>query len=483
MDHTPHVIVLGAGASGLSLAWKLSANGVKVDILESSHIVGGLAGTIRQDGYSLDFGPHSFFSEDEQILSTVLALFGSPLKPQPRTVKFYFRGNYLDYPLTPTNVLLQMGAWAGLRASMSFLYSKIAIPQATVSAGEDETVEDWAINNFGRYLYESFFKPYTEQFWKVSCHELSSRSIPSHTRMSFLNTLKVLLQQRLRKVDLSLIEREKLPTYYPPSGFGEITEKVAERVEAAGGQIHLSSRATEVHNLPGERVRVTYEQDGQSCGLDGTHVVSTIPLHLFVEMMRPEATSDVLQSIGKLDYRAMVTLGLVTPRQDVLPCSYIYHLDRPYNRITEMNKFSPDTSPAGENLLLLEVCCLRGSAGWNASKEELFDICVPSLAADRIITAGDVTRLLILKAPYAYPIYRKDYAGHLERLLGEVRRRPGMSTLGRTGEFMYMDSDKCMRRAFDFGDRLLEELGIVPASHSAHLTDETANEEGISRRT
>ena len=85
MDHTPHVIVLGAGASGLSLAWRLSANGVKVDILESSHIVGGLAGTIRQDGYSLDFGPHSFFSEDEQILSTVLALFDSPLKPKPRT--------------------------------------------------------------------------------------------------------------------------------------------------------------------------------------------------------------------------------------------------------------------------------------------------------------------------------------------------------------------------------------------------------------
>ena len=462
MSQTSHVIVLGAGASGLSLAWRLADNGVSVDILEARHIVGGLAGTIREDDYCMDFGPHSFFSEDNQILSAALGLFDPPLEPQPRTVKFYFRGCYLDYPLTPINVLLQMGVLSGLRAAMSFLYSKVAPTRGSVRSGEDETVEDWAINNFGRYLYESFFKPYTEQFWKVSCSELSARSIPSHTRMSFVKTLKLLLHQRLSKENPSLIEREKLPTYYPTRGFGEITEKVAERVEAAGGNIHLGSRAQEVHELPNGEVRVKYEQDGQPCELDGTHVVSTIPLHLFVKMMRPAAAPDVLASKDRLDYRALVALGLVTQRQDVLPCSYIYHLDRPYNRISEMNKFSPGTSPPGQNIIVLEVCCLRDSAGWNATKEELFDMCVPSLAADRIITAGEVTRLLLVKAPYAYPIYRKDYAIHLQRLLGEVGRRQSMSTLGRTGEFMYMDSDKCMRRAFDFADRLLKRFGIVP---------------------
>lgn len=462
MDKKPHVIVLGAGASGLSLAWRLASNGVRVDILEASDIVGGLAGTVREDGYCLDFGPHSFFTEDDQILSAALALFNPPLKPQPRTVKFYFQGGYLDYPLTPTNVLLQMGIVSGMRAAMSFLYSKVTPSRSKDVDGEDETVEDWAINSFGRYLYNSFFKPYTEQFWKVSCRELSSRSIPSHTRMSFLNTLKVLLRRRLSKVDPSLIEREKLPTYYPVTGFGELTENIAAKVQEAGGQIHLNSRATEVRELEGGGVSVTYEQAGEPRSVEGSYLVSTIPLDRFVKMMQPVASPEVIDSTDHLDYRAMVTLGLVTQRQDVLPCSYIYYLDRPYNRITEMNKFNPGTSPPGENILLLEVCCLRGSAGWNASKEELFDTCVSSLAADRIITAGDITRLLILKAPYAYPIYRKDYAGHLKRLLGEVERRPNMETLGRTGEFMYMDSDKCMRRGFDFGDRLLKQFGIEP---------------------
>ena len=68
---------------------------------EFGEIVGGLAGTIREDDYCLDFGPHSFFSEDDQILSTALGLFDPPLDAQSRTIKFHFRGAYLDYPLTP----------------------------------------------------------------------------------------------------------------------------------------------------------------------------------------------------------------------------------------------------------------------------------------------------------------------------------------------------------------------------------------------
>ena len=57
------VIILGAGISGLSGAWRLSNSGVQVDIFESSLSVGGLAATVRQDSYCLDIGPHSFFSE------------------------------------------------------------------------------------------------------------------------------------------------------------------------------------------------------------------------------------------------------------------------------------------------------------------------------------------------------------------------------------------------------------------------------------
>lgn len=453
MDY--RVIVLGAGVSGLNLAWRLGIQGIHVDVLESNPFVGGLAGTVRENGYCLDFGPHSFFSEDEQIVDTVLDLFDKEFEPRPRNVKFYYNGKYLDYPLTAFNVLFQMGIASGLKAGLSFMKSKI-LPRKhnPIKKEEEESVEDWAIANFGEHLYQTFFKPYTEQFWKVSCRELSSRSIPTHTRMSFANTCRLLLRKRFTKDGSSLIEREMLPTYYPKTGFGEIAERIAKEITKKGGNIHLDCKINEIFELSNKKMCVSYNHNGQQKEIEGSYVVSTIPLHLLVNMLKPTPGPEVLLSADKLDYRALIVLGMVTEKQDILDCNYMYVLNRPYNRISEMNKFSPYTSPPNDNIIVVEIPTLKEGAAWTASKEELFDMCIGSLAEDGFLGPGDVKKLFLVKTPCAYPVYRKDYKVHLDRLLSCIKKHERLSTLGRTGEFIYMDADICMKRAFDFADNL-----------------------------
>ncbi len=452
------IVILGAGFSGLSLAWRLSSRGVSVTVIESAETVGGLAGTLREDGYTMDVGPHSFFTEDDSIREAVLGLFGNRLPAQPREVKFYYQGKYLDYPLTAYNVLVQMGIGSGIRTALSFFKSKLFPRTHPLSEGQDETVEDWAIASFGEHLYHTFFKPYTEQFWKVPCSGLSSRSIPTHTRMSFFNTLRLLVRRRIGSEDASLIEREMLPTYYPSTGFAEIAERVAEAAQNVGAVIKLNCEAVGVDTQPEGRMRVRYHQDGNQAKMEAAHVVSTIPVDQFVNMLSPPPPSAVRSSAAKLDYRSLTALGMVTEKQNILNCGYIYVLDRPYNRISEMNQFSPLTSPAGENILMVEIPCLKDSPAWTAPKEALFNMCIGSLAEDGFLGPGDVKRLLLVRAPNAYPIYRKDYAPKLKRILDFINHQDGISTLGRTGEFMYMDVDKCMRRAFDFADTQLVPL-------------------------
>jgi protoporphyrinogen oxidase len=448
-----HVVVLGAGISGLSAAWRLCDNGIRVDVLESSPSVGGLAGTFRKDNYCLDFGPHSFFSDDQQIVNTVLRLFENKLEPQQREVKFYYRGKYLDYPLTAQSILLQMGLWSGIQAALSFLKGVLFPSKRVATEEEDETVEDWAITSFGEYLYRSFFKVYTEQFWGIPCSELSSRSIPTHTRMSFMNTLRLLLHRKASKAGDSLIEREMLPTYYPDTGFGEIAELTAKVIEEKQGHIHLGCRVEGVTELPDGKMRTFYQCNGQTKEMDSDYIISTIPLPLLVKMLNPPPPPEVQAATDKLDYRSLVVLGMLTHKQNILNCGYIYLLNQPFNRISEMNEFSSRTSPPGENILAVEITCMQDSPVWTATKEELFDMCIGNLAEDGFLTPSDVKRLFLVKAPYAYPIYRKDYRVNLNRLTGYLKKYRSLATLGRCGEFIYMDVDKCMRRAFNFIDK------------------------------
>ena len=54
------IVVLGAGPAGISAAWRLSARGERVTILERDAAIGGMAKTIRLGDYAVDYGPHTF---------------------------------------------------------------------------------------------------------------------------------------------------------------------------------------------------------------------------------------------------------------------------------------------------------------------------------------------------------------------------------------------------------------------------------------
>jgi oxygen-dependent protoporphyrinogen oxidase len=54
-----HMIVLGAGLSGLALAWRLSKAGIRVTVVEKSDHVGGVIQSRRIDGYLCERGPNS----------------------------------------------------------------------------------------------------------------------------------------------------------------------------------------------------------------------------------------------------------------------------------------------------------------------------------------------------------------------------------------------------------------------------------------
>ena len=55
----PEVIIIGAGISGLTCAWKLKQLGIDAIILEATSRPGGVIRTERIKGYQIEWGPGS----------------------------------------------------------------------------------------------------------------------------------------------------------------------------------------------------------------------------------------------------------------------------------------------------------------------------------------------------------------------------------------------------------------------------------------
>lgn len=98
-------LILGAGPAGLSAGWKLSTEGIEVDILEKEAVVGGLCRSVSKDGFIFDLGGHRFITKEELLLAEIEGLMGEELLTRPRKSVIHLQGRFFSYPLQIADVL------------------------------------------------------------------------------------------------------------------------------------------------------------------------------------------------------------------------------------------------------------------------------------------------------------------------------------------------------------------------------------------
>ena len=453
------IVVIGGGISGLTVAWRLRELGVRAEVFEADEIVGGLAGTVRpEDGrYCLDFGPHFFITQKPEIVARVDDLLRDSVIKFKRSAQLYVRGRFLDYPLSARNVLFNFPPLDALRSVLSFAYAQV-LQLGRKLAGRQRPAPDfgeWSGRQFGTHLTHIFFKPYTENFWKLPCAQLAPDVLPASTRLNFMKSLKLLFMRGVKGNVQSLIERELvLPLRYPVRGYGMLAEGVAERVRTHGGVVHVGARVTAVEHLPDGRYSVAVQQAGAVRRVIADGVVCTLPVPQLVQMLTPAVPPAVLQAAGKLGYLSLIVLYVVTRKTNLLATSYVYYLGRPYHRLAEMNKFCTTLCPPDENMLAIEFSCHAGDPIWRSSADELLALSMPHLVQDGILEPAQVVKKFLVRAPNAYPIRYLGYRENLEAVRTHLEQLPGLALLGRTGEYQYIDSDQCMERAIELADSI-----------------------------
>src|SRR5262249_44668400 len=149
-------VVVGGGPAGLTAALQLAREGAPVTVVERTDAVGGIARTEQYKGFHFDMGGHRFFTKRKAGQRLWGGLLGGDFLRRPRLSRIYYRGRFFHYPLKPFEALVRLGPLEALRIVLSYLRWQ-AFPHRP-----EETFEQWVTNRFGRRLFETFFKTYTE---------------------------------------------------------------------------------------------------------------------------------------------------------------------------------------------------------------------------------------------------------------------------------------------------------------------------------
>lgn len=433
------VIVIGAGPAGLAAAYELSCQGAEVDVFEASNQVGGMARSLRLWGEWVDCGPHHFLSDFAYVNDLWQKLLKNDYHVIERVTRIYYKGHYFHYPLQAADVIQQLSPLELVDALASYT-RQMVLPTAL-----DGSFETWVTRQFGARLYETFFRPYSEKLWGISCSALDDEFARQRIRrFSLGEAIKAMLDRRSTTSHRTLATR----FIYPNEGAGVVYRRMVEVIEANGGRIHYQS--------PVARVRLN--DQGEACGIstvsgnefEADSVISSMPLTQLIHAL-PEVPETVQASARQLTYRNTILVFLRLPYRNVCPDHwlYIHSPELKMGRITNFDTWRHPQAPVTQNqsIVSIEYWSQSHESLWQMSDEELVRLAQHEMRQtglippDHVFLPDDGT---VVRLPKCYPIYHKGYVQALKPVEAYLSSIPQLWPIGRYGAFKYNNQDHSM---------------------------------------
>jgi protoporphyrinogen oxidase len=434
MSSDGRVVVVGAGPAGLAAAWELTKHGIAPVVIDRNDRVGGLARTIWRDGFGFDLGPHRFFTKNEEIMSMWREFLGDDLLEVDRLTRIYYRQRFFSYPLKPVDALKKLGPLTTARALASYGAQRLKR-----SAGDPDNFEEWITRQFGKVLYETFFKSYTEKVWGIPCKEIGKEWAGQRIKgLNLSSAIKNAFGSGNRDDVRSLVER----FHYPRRGAGELYDRIAERLEGAGTTFLLGETVTGVETDGGRVRRVVCEPSGR--GIDVEHAFISAPITALIEALSPVAPDDVLTAAKTLYYRSHITVNLAMDRESPFPDNWIY-IHAPnlrMARIANYASFTRDMIPReGTAALSVEYFCFESDDLWMMSDEDLVKLAVGEMRAADLLGEARVLDGFVVREADSYPAYYLGHRDHFDVLADHLSRFDNLDLIGRAGMYRYNNQD------------------------------------------
>lgn len=520
MADSKRVLIGGAGPAGLTAALELlrAGQGHEVIVAEATFDIGGISKTISHHGNRIDIGGHRFFSKSDWVMAwwtTILPIdpaasetFEITYQQKTRTVnkptdaantdtdrimlvrnrlsRIYYGGKFFSYPVKANvDTALKLGPWRVAMMLASYARARLFPTKPEVS------LEDFLLNRFGRELYETFFKDYTEKVWGVPCHQISAEWGAQRIKglsisRALLHAFRSLIPGRKsnRAVETSLIESFLYPKYGP----GQLWEVVAEEIRRLGGTVQLGRKVVGLDHA-GDRVTAVTLEDAATGARESVPVdwfISTMPVQELVNGMSPPAPPPVQAVARGLQYRDFITVGILLKkmrptagatrgsRTHIVPDNWIYVQDHgvQVGRLQIFNNWSPFmVADPGTVWVGMEYFCREGDALWGLDDAGLSALAVSELAKIGLADPADCLDSVVLRVPKAYPGYFGSY-DQFGVIRGWVDQFANLFLIGRNGMHRYNNQDHSMLTARFAVEALLSGTRDREAIWSVNIDDD-----------
>jgi len=430
------VVIIGGGPAGLTAAYELTKLNIRPIVIEKRDQVGGIARTENYKGYYFDMGGHRFFTKSREVNEMWREILGPDFLRRPRLSRIFYRKRFFYYPLRPLNALKELGLVDGFLNFLSYVQWQIWPSQ------EERTFEQWVTNRFGRRLFLTFFKTYTEKVWGIPTNELSAEWAQQRIKNLSLGSAIVSMFIRPKDKITSLIEEFD----YPRRGPGMMWKAVQAEVERRGGQVLLNAEVVRICREGSRVTGVVIRRNGVEELIAGSDFITSMSVRELVERME-DAPAPVVEAASSLKYRDFLTVCLIIDQADLFPDNWIYvhEPDVKVGRIQNFKNWSPDMVPdQSKTSLGLEYFCNEGDELWNMADADLVELGTQELARMGLAQRTDVIDGCVHRVEKSYPVYDSTYREHLSHVRGFVESLDNLVTIGRNGLHRYNNQDHAM---------------------------------------
>jgi protoporphyrinogen oxidase len=420
--------VLGAGALGLTVAYRLAQRGEEVVVLEREPIPGGLAAGFEiEPGMWLEKFYHHLFRGDRHAIGLINELgLGSDLVwRRPLTVTLRNgRPRQLDSPLSllrfsplPVGDRLRMGA-------------ALAYLRALPGPGrlEGQTASSWIRRWMGPNAHEVVWGPLLRGKFGALADEIAMPWFWArvHDRTAELGYLR--------------------------GGFQHLYDRLAERIRELGGDLRLGTEVREVRAQTGGALRVA-TSGGEELSVD--RVVSTLAVRLTCRLV-PELPPEYRErhEWGTAYGAHCLVLALDRP----LTSSYWMNINDPgypFMALVEHTNYMDRADYGGRHLVYLGNYRPMDDPLLRLPTSDVVEQFAPHLARINPDFSREwLTDAWSFAAPYAQPIVSVDYRGHIPPFETPV---PGLWV---ASMFQVYPHDRGQNYSIDLAERLVRELTI-----------------------